>query len=129
MFPALDFVYMPSTDVAADLAHFTDVAGGRLVFAIEKFGTRVAMVEFSVEGPALLLAGHLRGDAAILVYRVENLAEASAELAGRGWEPEVRSGIPHGPLHSYRAPGGQRFALYELTRPEAAAQLAGRRDF
>ncbi len=77
----------------------------------------------------MLLAGHLHGEAPILVYRVENLAQASAELAERGWDPEARSGIPHGPLYSYRAPGGQRFALYELTRPEAAARLVGRRDF
>jgi hypothetical protein len=27
------------------------------------------------------------------------------------------------------APGGQRLAIYELTRPAAAERLAGRRDF
>lgn len=129
MFESLDFIYMPSSDVAADLEHFTEVAGGRLVFAIEAFGTRVAMIELSDDGPAILLAGHLKGEAPVLVYRVEDLSRAGAELAERGWEPEVRSGIPHGPLHSYRAPGGQRLALYELTRPEAATRLVGRRDF
>ncbi len=129
MFGSLDFIYMPSADVAADLRHFTEVGGGRLVFAIEAFGTRVAMLELSAEGPAILLAGHLEGDVSVLVYRVEDLERAGAELAERGWEPEVRSGIPHGPLHSYRAPGGQRLALYQLTRPETAARLEGRRDF
>jgi hypothetical protein len=129
VFGSLDFIYMPSADVAADLRHFTDVAGGRLVFAIEAFGTRVAMIELSAEGPAILLAGHLEGEAPVLVYRVEDLAQAGAQLAERGWEPDVRSGIPHGPLHAYRAPGGQRLALYQLTRPEAAARLVGRRDF
>ncbi len=129
MFGSLDFIYMPSTDVAADLEHFTEVAGGRCVFAIEAFGTRVAMVELSADGPGILVAGHLEGEAPVLVYRVEDLAQAGARLAERGWEPEVRSGIPHGPLHSYRAPGGQRLALYQLSRPEAAARLAGRRDF
>ncbi|MGZ8666994.1 MAG: VOC family protein [Solirubrobacterales bacterium] len=129
MFGSLDFIYMPSADVAADLRHFTEVAGCRLVFAIEAFGTRVAMIELSAESPAILLAGHLEGEAPILVYRVEDLAQTGAQLAERGWKPEVRSGIPHGPLHAYRAPGGQRFALYQLTRPEAAARLEGRRDF
>jgi len=129
IFGSLDFIYMPSSDVAADLRHFTEVAGGRLVFAIERFGTRVAMVELSAESPAILLAGHLEGEAPVLVYRVEDLERAGAHLAERGWEPEVRSGIPHGPLHAYRAPGGQRIALYELTRPETAAGLEGRRDF
>ena len=37
-FEALDFVYTPSRDVAADLADFTTVLGGRLVFAIEDGG-------------------------------------------------------------------------------------------
>jgi hypothetical protein len=129
VFDSLDFIYMPSADVAADLEHFTQVAGGRLVFAIERFGTRVAMLQLSDAGPAVLLAGHLEGEAPVLVFRVEDLERAGAELAERGWEPEVRSGIPHGPLHAYRAPGGQRVALYELTRPEVVARLEGRRDF
>ena len=30
MFESLDYVYMPSRDVGADLAYFTDVLGGRL---------------------------------------------------------------------------------------------------
>ena len=45
MFEHLDYVYMPSADVAADLAYFSDVLGGRVVFAIDGMGTRVAMVE------------------------------------------------------------------------------------
>lgn len=32
-FEALDFLYMPSTDVAADLAFYTDRLGARVVFA------------------------------------------------------------------------------------------------
>ena len=61
-FASLDFVYMPSGDVAADVAHFTEVLGGELVFAIEAFGTRVAMVRMTAEPPAVLLAGHLEGE-------------------------------------------------------------------
>ena len=56
-FEALDFVYMPSRDVAADVRHFTETLGGELVFAIEAFGTRVAMVQLTPAPPALLLAG------------------------------------------------------------------------
>jgi hypothetical protein len=42
-FGQLDFIYMPSRDTAADVKHFTEALGGELVFAIERFGTRVAM--------------------------------------------------------------------------------------
>jgi hypothetical protein len=47
VFDGLEFVYLPSRDVAADLKHFTDQVGAELVFAIEAFGTRVAIVRLS----------------------------------------------------------------------------------
>jgi hypothetical protein len=128
-FESLDFVYMPSRDVAADVEHFTNVLGAELVFAIEAFGTRVAMVRLSPTPPALLLAGHLAGERPILVYRVKDLDGAIEKLEARGYEVGERFGIPHGPGCSIDAPGGQRLALYELTRPETATRLVGRRDF
>jgi hypothetical protein len=129
LFEQLDFVYMPSADVAADIERFTDGLGASLTFAIEAFGTRVAMLELTETGPALLLAGHLEGEAPILVYRVADLDRTVAQLIERGWDPGPRGGMPYGPLHSFKSPGGQRLAIYELTRPEAADRLAGRRDF
>jgi hypothetical protein len=129
MFERLDFVYMPSPDVAADVAWFTDVLGGRLVFAIEAMGTRVAMVELTTEPPRLLLAGHLEGDRPILVYRVDGLDVAARALRERGWQEGHTLEIPQGPVRSFAAPGGQRLAIYELTRPGVEADFAGRRDF
>ena len=79
-FEALDFLYMPSTDVAADLAFYGDKLGGRVVFAIEAFGARVAQVEISRASPRLLLADHLSGEAPILVHRVNDLEATSNEL-------------------------------------------------
>ena len=61
MFQHLDYIYFPSRDVAADAAFFTDVLGGRLVFAIEAMDTRVAMIELTEGPPRILLAGHLDG--------------------------------------------------------------------
>ncbi len=129
MFQQLDFVYLPSREVAADVEHFTAGLGGELVFAIEAFGTRVAMVHLSPDPPALLLAGHLDGDQPVLVYRVTELDQRVAELQARGVEVAARFGIPHGPGAELVIPGPQRVALYELTRPEAAERLQGRRDF
>ena len=125
----LDFIYMPSRDVAADMAYFTSVLGGRLVFAVEGMGTRVAMVEMTEDPPRLLLAGHLEGDQPVLVYRVEDLADAMRELEERGWQREPSFEIPHGPVSSFRTPGGHRIAIYELVRPEVGEHFAGRRDF
>jgi hypothetical protein len=120
---------MPSQDVASEAEHFTRVLGGRLVFAIEAYGTRVAMVQCSDDPPDLLLADHLTGERPILVYRVGNLDRAIETLEARGWKTEPRFGIPHGPCCSFRTPGGHRLAIYELTRPHAAEHFAGRRDF
>jgi hypothetical protein len=127
-FEQLDFLYMPSRDVAADRDWFAGVLGARVVFAIDAMGTRVAALELGA-GPLVLLTDHLDGDAPVLVYRVADLQAALAGLAARGWERTGSFEIPHGPCCSFRAPGGQRVALYQLTRPQVAAHFAGRTDF
>lgn len=129
MYDRLDFLYLPSRDVASDVMHFSARLGGRLVFAIEAFGTRVAMVRLDPHPPALLLAGHLEGEQPVLVYRVPDLEQAVTELRDREVEVAARFEIPHGPGAELRNPGPQRIALYQLTRPEADNRLAGRRDF
>lgn len=128
-FEQLDFLYTPSRDVAADLAYFTDVLGGKALFAIEGMGTRVAAIELTDGPPLILLADHVEGDRAILVYRVPDLTAALDELEERGWEREHTFEIPHGPICSFRSPGGHRMALYQFTRPEVADNFVGRRDF
>jgi hypothetical protein len=128
-FQSLDYLYTPSSDVARDAAWLTDVVGARLVFAIEAMGTRVAMLELTDTPPRIVLADHLEGDRPILVYRVADLEAAEAELAARGWTGGKTLEIPQGPVRSFTAPGGQRIAIYELTRPYVIDGFAGRRDF
>jgi catechol 2,3-dioxygenase-like lactoylglutathione lyase family enzyme len=128
-FEELDFIYTPSGDVAADLAYHTDVLGGRVVFAVEGMGARVAAVQLADGPPLILLTDHVEGERPILVYRVASLRASLELLAERGWERTGTFEIPHGPVCSFRTPGGHRFALYELTRPEAATHFDGRRDF
>ena len=122
-------MYLPSRDVAADVEHFTTGLGGELVFAIEAFETRVAMVRLSADPPAVLLAGHLDGDQPVLVFRVADLERSVAELEQRDVAVQRRFEIPHGPGVELLNPGPQRLALYQLTRPETPERLLGRRDF
>jgi hypothetical protein len=128
-FDSLDFLYVPSRDVAGDLAFFSEVLDGRVVFAIDSMGTRVAAVRLTEGPPLVLLTDHLEGDRPVLVYRVADLEAALTELDGRGWRREQTFEIPHGPICSFQCPGGHRVALYQLTRPEVAAHFEGRRDF
>jgi hypothetical protein len=129
MFDRLDFIYLPSRDVAADVMHFSHRLGAEVVFAIEAFGTRVAMVRLAPDPPPLLLAGHLEGDQPVLVYRVANLDRAVEQLRGCDVEVGMRFEIPHGAGAEVVNPGPQRVAVYERTRPQADRRLAGRRDF
>jgi hypothetical protein len=53
-----------------------------------------------------------------------------AELEGRGWTPGHTLEIPQGPVCSFTTPGGQRLAIYQLSRPGVEeASFVGRRDF
>ena len=122
---ALDILYVPSRDVAADVAYYRDVLGGRVVFAIDAMGTRVAEVAVAA-GPRVILAGHLAGEAPVLLHRVDDL---DATLAERGLTPDARVELPPGPCALVRTPGGQRLGFYEITRPEVESGFSGRADF
>jgi catechol 2,3-dioxygenase-like lactoylglutathione lyase family enzyme len=125
---SLDFVYIPSRDPAAELDWFETTLGAEVLFAIEAFGTRVAMLR-AAGGTPFLLAGHLEGERPVLVFRVESLDEAAAELAAGGATVTAQFDIPHGPIREVEAPGGHRIAIYELTRPEVPQGFRGRRDW
>ncbi len=125
---SLDFVYCPSDDAAADLAHWTERIGAPVVFAVERFGTRVACVEPG-DGPAVLFAEHLEGDRPVLLYRVADLVAATASLRERGVEVDDQFQFPFGDGAELRNPGPQRVAIYEQTMGERGESLRGRRDF
>jgi predicted enzyme related to lactoylglutathione lyase len=126
---ALDVLYVPSRDVEADVTFYRDVLGGRVIFAIEAMGTRVAEVALGPRGPRVVIADHLPGSAPILLHRVSDLDETLAELGSRGLQLEARIELPLGPCATFQSPGGQRLGLYQLTRPEVDEHFAGRADF
>ena len=129
-FESLDFIYTPSADVAADLALFESGLGAAVEFAIERFGTRVALVRLADGPPHVVLAEHLDSERPILVYRVAKLGDAVRELGARGIDAGPELGFPYGPIHAFTLPGSEhRIAIYELTRPGVEERLAGRRDF
>lgn len=128
-FDQLDYLYIPSVDVATDVRYFTEVLGGRAVWAIDDGGMRAALVEMTSAPPRLIFTDHLEGERAIMIYRVANLSAALTDLAARGWEREGTFEIPQGPCCSFVSPAGHRVALYQLTRPNVEEQFAGRFDF
>ncbi len=124
----LEYLYMPSGDVAADLRYFVEVLGATFGFAIEDGGVRVAMVELGGP-PAILLTDHLEGDRPVLLYAVEDLDSARSELEQRGWRQDRSVELPPGLATTFRSPGGSRLAIYEPVRPFVVESFKGRRDF
>jgi hypothetical protein len=128
-FEALDYIYSPSRDVAADVAYFERALGARVVFAIDEMGTRVAMVELANGAPSLLFAQHLDGARPVLVYRVASLEGAMSSLRRRGWKKGGMVELPMGSACTFTTDGGHRLAMYERTRPNVVRHFEGRRDF
>ena len=130
MFDRLDFIYLPSLDVAADVEHYTEGLGGELVFAIERFGTRVAMVRRRCRrtgsscSPSIWTANSrsLSSESTSSTPRPPSSGDAAVEL-GAPFE------MPYGHGVEVKTPGPQRIAVYEMTRPDRGEGLAGRRDF
>src|SRR5262249_15824855 len=122
---SFDFLYMPSTDVAPDLGFYPDGLGAEVLFPIQAFRTRVAPGRLTEGGPRLLVAGHMEGEAPVILHRVDDLEATVAELRERGATVGAEFGFPHGEAVQLRTPGGQRLAFYELTRPEADERLGG----
>jgi hypothetical protein len=127
MLRSLDYVYTPSADPDAEAARWVETLGAELLWKIRRFGTVVACLRVSDSGPAVILAGHLEGDVPILVYRVDDLAATVASLRAAGLDVH-EFGLPPGPAARVDAPGGQPFAVYELTRPGRVESFAGRFD-
>jgi hypothetical protein len=128
MFESLDFVYVPTSDVDTAAAHHGQVLGAELLWKVRAMGTTVAALQVSAEGPQILLSGHLAGERPILVYRVADYRGAVAALRGSGLTAIDELEIPHGPCAAFHAEGGQRLAVYQLTRPEATTHFDGRID-
>lgn len=125
----LDFLYVPSADVAADATYWVNVLGARPLFAVDGMGARVAMLELGSSGPRVQLTDHLEDQRTVLIYRVDDVVRTQTELQSKGWKRGRSLEIPHGPCISFATPGGQRVAVYQLTRPEVASHFVGRMDF
>lgn len=129
VFESLDYIYAPSSNVAADVADLEKSVGARIVFAIDDEGTRVAMVELATGPPHLVLAGHLVGAHSLLVYRVADLNAAIVVLQSNGLQMDRKIELPMGPAGTFTVGGGRRFAIYQRTRGDEISNFEGRRDF
>ncbi len=127
-FLSLDFIYVPTADVDSTVRRYVEVFSAELRWKVRGMGTVVACLRLAGSGPEILLSGHLEGDVPLLVYRVADYRSTVDRLRASGIEELHELEIPHGPCASFRVAGGQRYAVYELVRPEAAGHFDGRID-
>ena len=102
--------------------------GAELVWKVRAMSTTVACLRLADAGPAILLSGHLEGETPILVYRVADYRATLAQLRAAGATDLRELEIPHGPCASFRIEPSQRYAVYELVRPDVDLHFAGRID-
>ena len=115
---ALRYLYVGSSDVAADLAAWTK-AGAQVVWDKTGFDTRVAAVRLG-EGPLWLVAGHRKAPSVLPIFAVPDLKAAVKGLQKAGWKPEgPEVEVPDGPVRLFKDPSGNEVCLLEETRPNA----------
>ena len=127
MFGSLDYIYVPVADVDGEASRYVQMLGAELAWKVRGMGTTVACLRVGEPGPAILLSGHLPGPGAILVYRVQDYAATVAQLRSRNIAVRELE-IPHGPCGTFTTEAGQRYAVYQLVRPDAVHLFDGRID-
>ncbi len=121
----LRYLYVGSSNVAADVAYWRDVVGASVEWDHTDFGTRVAGVRVA-EGPLWILAGHRPAPSVLPIFGVPDLEATEADLRSRGWGPVgERVEIPDGPCRVFRDPSGNEVAVVGVVRPHAEADLRG----
>ena len=126
MFGSLDYIYVPAADVDAEAERYAGTLGAELIWKVRAMGTTVACLRVAEAGPAILLSGHLQGPVAVLVYRVPDYPATVRLLRQRNVTVHELE-IPHGPCATFTL-AGQRYAVYQLTRPHAVHLFDGRID-
>jgi hypothetical protein len=128
MFESLDFIYAPTGDVDGAAAQHVEVLGAEPLWTVRAMDTTVAALRVSDLGPQILLSGHLQGERPVLVYRVADYQQSVARLRAAGLTGVRELEIPHGPCAAFALEGGQRYAVYQLSRPDADQYFTGRFD-
>jgi hypothetical protein len=126
VFGSLDYIYVPAADVDAEAERYAGTLGAELIWKVRAMGTTVACVRVAEAGPAILLSGHLQGPGAVLVYRVPDYPATVRLLRQRSVTVHELE-VPHGPCATFTL-AGQRYAVYQLTRPHAVHLFDGRID-
>lgn len=116
----LEYLYLGSKDVEADLRYYRDVLGAEVVWDFQEFGTRVFAVRLAERPPLIILAGHRPAPSILPIFAVPDLEDTARVLRRRGWKEEGPSvEVPDGPVYLFKDASGNELALLGQVRPHA----------
>lgn len=114
------YLYLGVDDVRAAIGFYERALGAELLWHFRRFGTEVAAVSVSHDGPQVLLAEHRPAPSCIPIWTVPDVAALVAHLAVAGFADRgVSEGTPDGPVHVLRDLDGNELGFLQQDAPDA----------
>ncbi len=114
------YLYVGVDDVHAAIDFYERALGAEFLWHFRRFGTEVAAVRVSDDGPQVLLAEHRPTPSCLPIWTVPDLDALVARLSAAGFADRgVTDGTPDGPVHVLRDPDGNELGFLQQDRPEA----------
>ncbi len=114
------YLYVGVDDVQAAVAFYERALGAEFLWHFRRFGTEVAAVRVSDDGPTVLLAEHRPTPSCLPIWTVPDLDALVARLAAAGFADRgVTAGTPDGPVHVLHDPDGNELGFLQPDRPDA----------
>jgi catechol 2,3-dioxygenase-like lactoylglutathione lyase family enzyme len=114
------YLYVGVDDVRAAIDFYERALGAEFLWHFRRFGTEVAAVRVSADGPQVLLAEHRPTPSCLPIWTVPDLDALVAHLAAAGFADRgVTDGTPDGPVHVLRDPDGNELGFLQQDRPHA----------
>ena len=120
IFEELKYVYNGTADYEKDKRFYMEHLGATLVWEFSRFGTQVCALKLGNLNHQILMAGHLRADQQINIYRTGDLQKALQQLKKRGLVfSSGKFGIPDGNCILFKDFSGKESGIYEQTKPDS----------
>ena len=117
------YLYLGVDDVQVAIEFYERALGAEFLWHFRRFGTEVAAVRVTDDGPQVLLAEHRPTPSCIPIWTVTDLDALVAHFAERGFADQgVSDGTPDGPVHVLRDPDGNELAFLQQDRPHALVE-------
>ena len=114
------YLYIGVDELRVSIDFYERALGAEFLWHFQRFGTEVAAVRVSDDGPQLLLAEHRPTPSCLPIWAVPDLDALVERLTAAGFADRgVTDGTPDGPVHVLRDPDGNELGFLQQDRPHA----------